>query len=729
MKPLAQTIHPSILISLSLFMSIFTLKAQDYTRGIGIYPGDLKEDFSPIMKIDNTTYRNLALHRPAYQSSCYDFNLTAQLVTDGIIDSRPPGWIGVTTSAEGNVKRNEREWVLDRNPMTRLTIPGSRVWLQVEMAGDYEVPEIDSFDVEGSLLVDSLEAKQWEMVVSGSNDGTSWNKLGTVSGERLPGDTLTGWMRRFYPQNMRAFIYPIKLNAAVYNKFYRLDLNSPNAESWSIGEFGMYHDGKRAEIGGPYHFTSAWKSAGSGEEWVYVDLGTECSFDRIGLYWIRRASAGSIQVSDDASSWKDIASLPNSSGDTEDVKFDKQVNGRYVRILMTKSASSDGYILSELQVFGTGGPVPIAHERASVGKNKEKSLDLAGGAWKIQRASLVNSNGETISNPGFDDKDWLVATVPATVLASYLNAGALPDPNFGDNQFLVSDSYFYSDFWYRDMFPPPIPYRGDRYFLNFDGINWKAEVYLNGKKLGRIEGAFTRAHFDVTDVLVYEKENVLAVRIIKNDKPGFVKEQTKLSHDANGGELGADDPTFHASVGWDWIPTIRGRNTGIWNDVYLSVTGPVTIEDPYVSSDIPLPDTASADLNVGVTLHNYASARIKGKLLGKFGKMKFKEPIVLDPSETKTIKLDPSTNPSLRLKNPKLWWPNGYGEQNLYDVQLKFVTSDGRESDAKSFKTGIRKLTYSEDGGVLKYLGQWEKVCREGRQLGFFRIVASLSSA
>jgi hypothetical protein len=719
MKSLTLSNYVFIFITLSIFMSIFPLRAQEYSRGIGIYPGDPKEDFSPMMKIDGKTYRNLALHKPAYQSSGYDFNLTAQLITDGIADSRLPGWVVVTTSNPEPVKRNEREWILDRNPMTRLTVSGPRPWVQVEMAGNYEIPEIDSFDISGSLLVDSLEAKHWEMAVSGSNDGTNWSKLGMVSGDGLPGDTLTGWMRRFYPQNMRLFDYSIKLVEQVHHRFYRLDLNSPNAVSWAIGEFGMFRDGKRAEIGGPYHFISAWKSAGSGEEWVYVDLGAKCTFDRIALYWIRRAAAGAIQVSDDASLWNEIAPIPSNSGDTDNIKLEKRVKGRYVRVLMTKPASDDGYILSELQVFGTGGPIPIAHDKPPVGKDKEKSLDLAGGAWKIQRASLVNSDGGTISQTGFNDKDWVIATVPATALVSYLNAGALPDPNFGDNQFLISDSYFYSDFWYRDVFHMPSRSKGEKLFLNFDGINWKAEVYLNGKKLGRIEGAFTRAHFDITDVLVYGKENVLAVRIIKNDKPGFVKEQTKLSHDANGGELGADNPTFHASVGWDWIPTIRGRDIGIWNDVYLSATGPVAIEDPCVSSDLPLPDTSVADINVEAALHNYANEKINGTLIGIFGDVKFKEPIVLDSYETKTIRLSPPTNPSLRLKNPRLWWPNGYGAQNLYDVHLKFVTSDGRESDSKSLKTGIRKMTYSEDGGALKIWVNGKRFVAKGGNWGF----------
>ncbi len=330
----------------------------------------------------------------------------------------------------------------------------------------------------------------------------------------------------------------------------------------------------------------------------------------------------------------------------------------------------------------------------------------------------MEADGETLSKPGFDDTNWLVATVPATVLVSYLNDGALPDPDFGDNQLLISDSFFYSDFWYRDVFTVSDSLKGKRSFLNFNGINWKAEVYLNGKKLGRIEGAFTRTHFDVTDVLIVG-ENVLAVCILKNDNPGFVKEPTKLSHGINGGALGADDPTLQPSVGWDWIPTIRGRNIGIWNDVYLSTAGPVTIEDPFVSSNIPLPDTTSADLEIEVTLHNHVAESVRGTLQGKFGDIKFEEPVMLDGSEIKTIRLNPSTNPLLRLKNPKLWWPNGYGEQNLYNVQLKFVTSNGRESDVKTFKAGIRTMSYSEAGGALRIWVNGKRFVARGGNWGF----------
>jgi hypothetical protein len=200
--------------------------------------------------------------------------------------------------------------------------------------------------------------------------------------------------------------------------------------------------------------------------------------------------------------------------------------------------------------------------------------------------------------------------------------------------------------------------------------------------------------------------------------PGFPTEQNRNSTDANGGELGGDNPTFHASIGWDWIPTIRGRNTGIWNNVYLSASGPVTIEDPLVTTHLPLPDTSSADVNMQVTLYNHSTQSVKGILKGKFGDAAFEQKVVLRPSELKVISLDRSANPSLRLNHPQLWWPNGYGKQNLYNVSLSFITADGKQSDTKAFKTGVREMAYSDTGNLKIWINGRRFIARGGN-MGF----------
>jgi len=258
---------------------------------------------------------------------------------------------------------------------------------------------------------------------------------------------------------------------------------------------------------------------------------------------------------------------------------------------------------------------------------------------------------------------------------------------------------------------------GHRAWLNLDGINWKADVFLNGEKLGRIEGGFMRGRFDVTGKLAAGK-NALAVRVEKNATPGSVKQKTFESTGKNGGALGLDNPTYHASIGWDWIPTIRGRNTGIWDAAYLTFTGPVTIEDPFISTALPLPGTSRADVSIEVDLVNHEAKPVTATLHGKFGDVEFSRRVTLEGSARTHAKLEPSNTPGLRLQNPKLWWPVGYGEPYLYDVQLS-LEAGGQPSDTRNLRAGVRQMTYSEEGGALRIWINGRRFVGRGGNWGF----------
>jgi beta-galactosidase/beta-glucuronidase len=668
-------------------MAFPTLHGQQYTLGVGVYPGDPRENFAPATHLDKTTYRNLALHRPAYQSSSYDYNLTAQLITDGIKDTKVPRWVAVSSSEQGVLKKNEREWLLDHNWLTGVSLKGTGGWVRVELAGGEGPLEVDRVDIDARVRVGQASGLSpgWTAVVSGSDDGQAWKELGRAVGADRPA-------REFKPS--------IALAAPSHSRFYRVALDAPSATGWLVGEVALFDQNRRMEAGGPYYFTSAWKSAGTGEEWVYVDLGAACTFDRVTLDWIRGGD-GVLQVSDDAANWKTLRPV------ADDMKLASPAKGRYVRLLLSKAASPEGYILSEMEVHGRGGP--LVEPKAAPHMRADGRLDLAGGGWRIQRDSLVSADGAALSKAGYHDADWLVATVPGTVLTSYYNAGALPDPNYGDNQLAISDSFFYADFWYRNelVIPPVAP--GKHVWLNFDGINWKADVFFNGEKLGRIEGGFMRGRFDVTSRVHAGQRNALAVRVEKNATPGSIKEKTFDNPDKNGGALGADNPTYHASIGWDWIPTIRGRNTGIWNNVYVTTTGPIAIEDPFVTSTVG----QGADVTIEATLRNHESQPVSGTLHGRFGEMAFDEPVTLEPSGRQTVKH------ALHLTSPKLWWPNGYGDPNLYAVSLQFETANHAVSDTKSFQAGVRQFTYSDDGGALKIYINGRRFVPLGGNWGF----------
>jgi Glycosyl hydrolase 2 galactose-binding domain-like/Exo-beta-D-glucosaminidase Ig-fold domain/Glycosyl hydrolases family 2/F5/8 type C domain len=696
------------------------VKPDEYTRGIGLYPGDPAEDFAPILVADTSNnYRNLALLRPAFHSSSYDYNLTAELITDGIKGTHLPTWVETSSSLQGTFSKEERELFLDHNPTSTVSLQGLRPWVQVKLGGRENVPKIDRVDLLVTLSALGLRPSDASFAVSVSDDGRTWRIAGSVTAPEPA--SLSGYPPEFVRHGF-LFKPSIPLIPASQSRYYRIECIAATSQppafgiEWGIGVVAFFNVNQRVEVGGPYNFTSAWMSAALGEEWVYVDLGVPCEFDRVTLHWIAKAAEGSIQVSDDEENWQDIHPLPGGKGPVDDILLSQPARGRYVRVLMTRPTSPDGYILSEMEVYGRGG-FQIQPKPTPAG-GSDGRIDLAGGAWRVQRDSLVNEGGEALSKAGFDGKGWIVATVPGTVLTSYLNVGAIPDPSYGRNQLYISDSFFYADFWYRTEFDSPRLHRNQRAWLNFDGINWKADIYLNGTKIGRVEGGFVRGRFDVTKHLLVGRKNALAVRIIKNDTPGSAKQKTFASAGHNGGALGLDNPTFHASIGWDWISTIRGRNTGIWNAVYLTRSGPVTIENLFVATTLPLPDTSSADVSVEVELVNHEGKPLKGSLHGRIGEAKFQKKFRLEASSGKTIKLDPSTHPHLRLQHPQLWWPAEYGQPNLYDMELT-VKTHRHVSDRKTLKVGVRQMAYSQEGGMLRIWINGRRLVPKGGNWGF----------
>ena len=691
-----------------------------FTLGIGNYPGAPTENFAPHLALDSTTYRNLALLRPAMHSSAYDYNLTGQLVTDGIKSTSIPRWIITSTSDDGVLPIEEREHLVDHWPAYTIELTGPKPFVQFELGGGDSPIPIDKLKV-FVVMPEQYASDAYTFTASVSEDGRVWNSVGSVRGPK-PIDPGTDWPPDLIHGN-NIFYPEIPFSAPSQSRFYKVDLRLDDPASnnlkftWRIGQVEFYNAGKRQQVGGPYEFTSAWMSAGLGEEWVSVDLGARCTFDRVTLSWIARAAEGSIQGSDDGIAWHEIHPLSaGATSVTDDIHLATPARTRFVRVLMTRPSSPHGYILSEFEVFGRGGPIP--QPKPAQTPTPEGRLDLAGGGWKLQRESQVQNPGVVISKAGYKDPDWVVATVPGTILTSYLNAGALPDPNYGQNQLHISDSFFYSDFWYRNEFTPPAAAPGQQQWLNFDGINWKANVFLNGESLGRIEGGFMRGRFNVTGKLIPGQPNAIAVRVEKEATPGSAKQKTFESPGPNGGAPGADNPTYHSSIGWDWIPTIRGRNTGIWGDVYVETTGAVTLENPFVHSTLPLPNTASADIFVEVDLVNHANSAIQGTLRGSFGSIPFEQAVSLDASGRTAVKLSPSTHKALHIENPELWWPVGYGDPHLYDVTLSFE-ADGKVSDKTAFKSGIRQMVGTEDGGKLRLFINGRRFIPRGGNWGF----------
>ena len=315
------------------------------------------------------------------------------------------------------------------------------------------------------------------------------------------------------------------------------------------------------------------------------------------------------------------------------------------------------------------------------------------GGWRLRPVPQVKASGEEMSKPGFDDKDWLVAVVPGTVLTTMVDRGIYPDPNYGLNNMVIPESLAHQDYWYRVEFKAPAVARGQRLTLTFLGVNYAAEVWLNGKKLGGFKGAFLRGTFDVTTLVKDSGENALAVRVSPPSHAGMPEEESLTAGPGeSGGVEVLDGPTFSASEGWDWIPSIRDRNTGIWQDVTLTASGAVKIGDLNVVTTLPKSDRSEADVEIDVPLTNLANTPVEGELTATFDDVKVTMHVHLVPGES-DVRLESSKFPQLKVQHPRLWWPNGYGDPTLHTLHTIFTVGQ-RVSSTQEVKFGMREVSY-----------------------------------
>ncbi|RZA00911.1 MAG: beta-mannosidase, partial [Sphingobacteriaceae bacterium] len=310
----------------------------------------------------------------------------------------------------------------------------------------------------------------------------------------------------------------------------------------------------------------------------------------------------------------------------------------------------------------------------------------ASGNWsnkKITAQSDISGvTGATISqNTYTPGTTWKNATVPATVLVSYINNGTLSNPNTDLNVYNINKSTYNKPYWYRATFTIPAAFSGRTVWLNFDGTNKKADIFLNGVSLGTNLGHMARKKFKFTPVA---GTNVIAVMV---SPPTF----TKGSHDL----ANLESPTYVVSQGWDWMPQVPGLNSGIIDDVYLSSSTSVTVEDPWIRTALPSPYN-NATVNIRVQLKNNTAASVTGNWTGTItpsGQTFAVNNVTIGANGT----YDGSTN--VTIANPILWWPNGYGgnadgTQQLYKLYTEFkIGATIADSATRAF--GVRNVTWN----------------------------------
>ena len=326
-----------------------------------------------------------------------------------------------------------------------------------------------------------------------------------------------------------------------------------------------------------------------------------------------------------------------------------------------------------------------ALQGAAIATGETASLDSS--PWQLAPQAEVAETGQQISTPGYHVGVWLPTQVPGTVFGAYVRAGLEKEPTYADNIYKVDLKKYDRNFWYRTDFTVPAAYGTGKVWLNFDGVNRDAEVFVNGTRVGAMHGYMQRGRFDITNIAHPGGRNTLAVL-------DFVPVQPP------GSAENSSSPAFICSVGWDWMPRVPGLNMGIYKDVSLSHTGAVSLADAWVRTE--LPTLNQAEISVQADVKNHANTAVSGTLAGVIspGRIAFSQPVTLNAGETRTVTISSQSAPGLRLKSPRLWWPNGYGQPNLYTCRLAFRTN-GQVSDVKNVTFGIKKYTYDTDNHIL----------------------------
>jgi len=286
----------------------------------------------------------------------------------------------------------------------------------------------------------------------------------------------------------------------------------------------------------------------------------------------------------------------------------------------------------------------------------ERTITL-GDLWYLQSSEKAKGTGEQISSPGFKLESWYPALVPSTVLGTLVENNVYADIFFGKNLEKVPTAPFEASWWYRKEFTVPVAAGLTRTWLEFDGINYRANIWLNGKRIGdasSVFGAYRRFSIEVTAEAKTSEKNILAVEVIPPQK---------------------GEPT----IGWvDWNPAPPDKAMGLFREVRVRATGDVSIENPFVVTKLDLAAFKQARLTVSAELVNHSGADVVGLLDGRIEDARFSREVTLRPGERRKVEFTPETAPELVIPDPRVWWTHDLGDPELYLLALSFNIKKGK---------------------------------------------------
>jgi exo-1,4-beta-D-glucosaminidase len=348
--------------------------------------------------------------------------------------------------------------------------------------------------------------------------------------------------------------------------------------------------------------------------------------------------------------------------------------------------------------------------------------------WQMKESSIIGMNGEKISTPGYKLENWYPTTVPTTVLGTLVRNGIYPDPYIGMNNMKIPDvndafnkrynlanyshlpdgsNPWLRPYWFRKEFKVPGNYSGKVIWLNLDGINYRADVWINGKLVAdstELVGMFKRFRLNITEYINPGKTNIVAIAIHQLDFPGDPVSEQLGSLKGDFGPNSGDGETLrnvtqYTTAGWDWIPAVRDRNIGIWQHVSISATGPVVVADPAAFTVVNIKGEVTADLTIRFFVSNSSKKDQSVDLqvnIQNPGKTQtiasISQHLNLEAESRREIILRPGDYAQLTMKNPDLWWPVNYGAQPLYCLNV-VAKINGQVSSKAASRFGVREVS------------------------------------
>ncbi|MDH5397575.1 MAG: glycoside hydrolase family 2 [Cyclobacteriaceae bacterium] len=312
--------------------------------------------------------------------------------------------------------------------------------------------------------------------------------------------------------------------------------------------------------------------------------------------------------------------------------------------------------------------------------------------WHLRSSANIEGDGSTISTLSFNAENWQQTSVPSTVLAALVRNEVYQDVFMGDNFDKIPKEQFKVPWWYRTVFAIDDLPENTFYNLVFEGINYRANVWLNGRLVASadtVEQPFQMFDFSV-DGFLKKGKNVLAVEIIP-----------PLDNDL--------------TIGWvDWNPWPADNNMGIWRPVKLIKTGAVSAKNIFVKPQLNVETLNEAQLTISADLENHSGEIKEGMVTCTIGEIKISQAYTLQPHEKKKTVFDDAGFPELLIQNPRVWWPNHLGSPELYDMAISVSVND-QVSDDHTVRFGIRDVKdYINDEGHRGYMINGKKVLIKG---------------